>query len=401
MAFWSKWFKKRKDANPNLSVADYLNGYFPSYWQFGEDIYASDVVQQAIFSIVSELSKLDPVHTRNDVVVDGNIQSVLDKPNPLMTTSDFIEKIAWNLLLNSNAFVYPMWEGNNLVALYPLQPTFVDFLQDGFGNIHTKLHFQNGYETTVPYSDLIHVRYKYSVSEFMGGNKEGQPDNKALLDTLKLNDTLLKGLAKSLNMQTAIHGIIKIKTMMNFDDQIAKVKEFEKKLLSNESGILATDIGNEFVPVSNSVQLLDATTLEFIDKKIFRWFGTSIAIVDGDYTPSQYEAFYQKTLEPIIRKLNQAFTKGIFSKREEGFKNKIEFLTDELKFMTKDQKLAYYQRLIDVGGCYINEYRKDFGKRPLKELDGKIMMSLNYINKDEASKYQVGNDGGGNEDGNE
>ena len=98
MAFWNKWFKKKKDANKSLTIADYMNGYYPSYSQFGEDIYASDVVQQAIFSIVNELKKLDPVHIRKnkdlDVQVKGNIQNVLDNPNPLMTTSDLIEKIS-------------------------------------------------------------------------------------------------------------------------------------------------------------------------------------------------------------------------------------------------------------------------------------------------------------------
>ena len=82
------WFKKKAKKQNNLTIADYINGYYPSYSQFGSDIYASDVVQQAIFSIVNELKKLDPVHIRKskglDVQVSGNIQNVLDNPNPLV-----------------------------------------------------------------------------------------------------------------------------------------------------------------------------------------------------------------------------------------------------------------------------------------------------------------------------
>lgn len=394
MAFWNKWFKKKKDANKSLTIADYMNGYYPSYSQFGEDIYASDVVQQSIFSIVNELKKLDPVHIRKnkdlDVQVKGNIQNVLDNPNPLMTTSDLIEKISWNLLLNYNAFIYPLWDGEILTALYPLQPNYVDFLQDEEGKLYIKFRFNNNYEATIPYEDVIHIRYKYSVSEFMGGNKTGQPDNDALLETLKLNDTLLKGLAKSLNIQTSINGIIKIKTMKNTEDQIKDIHEFERKLQSNESGLLSLDVANEYVPISKQVQLLDATTLEFIDKKIFRWFGTSIAIVDGDYTPAQYEAFYQKTLEPIIKSMNEAFTKGLFSKRETGFNNKIRFYTKELVFMNIDQKLQLFTLLSNQGGCFVNEIRVAFGLRPDSELDGVRTQSLNYINADKADKYQVG-----------
>ena len=85
----------------------------PIYSQFGTNIYASDVVQQALKCIVDEIKKLNPMHVRyngNDPVpVKGSVQDVLDEPNPLMTTSEFLEKITWLLLLNYNAFVLPTY----------------------------------------------------------------------------------------------------------------------------------------------------------------------------------------------------------------------------------------------------------------------------------------------------
>lgn len=394
--WWDKIFKK-----PDRTVVywnDVLSGRIPIYTtDFGDNIYASDVVQQAIYSIVSELKKLDPVHVRkigsDFAEVTGNIQNVLDNPNPLMTTSDFIEKVAWTLLLNYNAFIYPLWEGDTLKALYPLQPSEVAFDTDynGTGKTWVQFTFPNGYQGEMPYENVIHLRYKFSVSEFMGGNESGTPDFKPLLDTLKLNDTLLKGLAKSLNMQTSINGIAKIKTMQNKEEQIAKVKEFEEKLQANESGILPLDMQSEYIPITKQVQLLDSTTLEFIDRKILRTWGVSIPIINGDYTKEQYEAFYQKVLEPIVKSFCQAFTKGIFTKHAvQGFNNKIMFYVKELIFMNTDQKLNLFNSLKDFGGCYVNEYRTAFGLRPMKEAEGVRMMSLNYINANDASKYQVG-----------
>lgn len=394
MGLLSKIFKKKENSNGQFLYADYLNGFLPSFSQFGQDIYASDVVQQAIFSIVNELKKLDPVHVRKsgdlETAVEGNIQNVLNNPNPLMTTSDFIEKITWNLFLNCNSFVYPIWNGNTLVALYPLQPIQVDFIEDGAGKLYVKLFFISD-NVTIPYENIIHIRYKYSVSEFMGGDVNGQPDNKALLETLKLNDSLLKGVSKALNMQTTINGIIKLKTMANIDRQKEAIAEFEKKLMSNESGLGVTDLSSDYIHIPKQTNLLDSTTLEFIDKKIFRWFGTSIAIVDGDYTPEQYEAFYQKTLEPIIKSMSEAFTKGLFSRRELGFNNKIRFYSKELIFMNTQQKIELFTLLGNQGGCYVNEVRSAFGLKPIADLNGVRMMSLNYINTDDASQYQLGN----------
>lgn len=400
MAFWDKWFRK-PEKTKKYTWGDILSGIAPIYSNgFGTNIYASDVVQQAIYSIVTELKKLDPVHVRktgnnNDFVsVAGNIQSVLDAPNDLMTTSDFIEKIAWNLLLNYNAFVYPIWDGDTLVALYPLQPSQVDFQQDGTGKIWIIFTFPNGYEGEAAYEDIIHLRYHYSVSEFMGGNEMGQPDFKPLLETLKLNDTLLKGLAKSLNLQTTINGVVKYRTMVNAEDQIAKVQEFERKLQANESGILPIDISADYTPITKQVNLLDATTLEFIDKKILRTFGVSIPIVDGDYTKEQYEAFYQKTLEPIIKSFGEAFTKGIFTKHAaQGFNNKIVFYAKELIFMNTEQKINLFNLLVDSGSCYKNEMRVAFGLKPIDELQGQIATSSNKQNAENNSGNN--NSGGG------
>lgn len=378
-----------------------MSGIAPIYSSgFGENIYASDVVQQALYCIVTEMKKLDPVHVRKNgedmTSVSGSIQGVLDAPNPLMTTSDFIEKFMWQLLLNYNAFIYPIWDGDRLTALYPLQPQRVDFTEDASGKIFVTFAFPNGFEGQVPYDNIIHIRSHYSVSDYMGGNKSGNPDYGALIATLKLNDTLLKGLAKSLNLQTTINGIIKLKTMVNADDQIAKVKEFERKLQANESGILPVDISADYTPIQKQVSLLDATTLKFIDQKILRTFGVSIAIVDGDYTKEQYEAFYQKTLEPIIKSISQAFTKGIFTRHQaQGFDNRIMFYAKELIFMNTSQKLELFTKLGDRGACYENEFRTAFGLRPIPELEGKRMMSLNYIDSDQAAKYQGA---GGGED---
>ena len=408
-SWWKKHFKKT-DKETQILI-DVLSGKTPMYFtEFGENIYASDVVQQAIYSIVTELKKLDPIHVRkiggNLVGVEGNIQEVLDNPNPLMTTSDFIEKIAWTLLLNYNAFIFPVWNGNTLTALYPLQPSEVDFAEDAAGTLFVIFKFPNGYEGQVPYEDVIHLRYRFSVSEFMGGNEWGQPDFKPLLDTLKLNDSLLKGLAKSLHIQTTINGIIKLRTVVGMDEKIKKIEEFSKRLQSNESGFLAVDNIEEFTPITKQVALLDNTVLEFIDKKIARNWGVSRAIMDGDFSAEQLQAFYQKAIEHIVKSWGQAFTKGLFSKRQSnGYKNEIRFLTMELYFMSTGQKLDMVKELSPCGTIDENEKRIIFGMRPKAELNGVRMVSLNYINAADASKYQVGkadennngNGGAGNE----
>lgn len=399
------WLKEKlfKRKPKNSAYADILNGYTPIYSQFGQNIYASDVVQQAVNCIVTELKKLTPLHVRTidgDVQpIKSNIQNVLNAPNEIMTTSDFIEKVIWQLYLNYNSFIVPVYkswtdengvEQRNYTALYPIAPTQVDFLQDVTGTLYVKFTFSSGYETTLKYSDVIHIRHHYSVNEFMGGNEMGQPDNDALLKTLDLNYKLLKNLSKAMSSSCAVNGVVKFKSMIDGGKTEKALAELEEKLRNSESGFLPLDISADFTPIERNIQFVDAETLAFIDGKILRHFGVPLAILTGDYTKAQYEAFYQKTLEPIIIALSQAFTKTLFTQRERSFNNAIKFYPKELIFMSTDQTLEMVRLLGDSGSLYENEKRVAFGMRPLPELVGKRMQSLNYVDVDIAKDYQTG-----------
>ena len=396
MAFWDFFKNKKRE----LTWIKSLNGMAPIFSQFGQDIYASDVVQQAIYCIVSEMKKLTPKHVRksgDDVQpVSGRIQDVLENPNPLMTTSEMIEKIIWQLFLNYNSFVLPTFDDSNtLTGLWPLNPVQVDFLQDTSDQIFVKLRFANDYESTVPYSKIIHLKYRYSVNEFMGGNELGQPDNTALLKTLEINDTLLQGVAKAMKSSFAINGVIKYNTLLDSDKMDANLADLTRRLESNESGFLPLDLKGEFIPFSKEIKLVDKDTLEFIDSKILRHIGVPLPILTGDFTPAQMAAFYQKTLEPLVIGMSQAFTKGIFTPGERSHKNEIQFYPEELMFMNTDQKLEMVRLLGDSGSMYENEKRVCFGLRPLPELVGVRKQSLNYVDVAIAAQYQLN---GGNED---
>ena len=401
------WLKEKlfKRKPKKSAYADMLNGYTPIYSQFGQNIYASDVVQQALNCIVTELKKLTPLHVRTidgDVQpIKSNIQNVLNAPNEIMTTSDFIEKVIWQLYLNYNSFIVPVYkswtDGNgveqrNYTALYPIAPTQVDFLQDVTDTLYVKFTFANGYETTLKYSDVIHIRHHFSVNEFMGGNEMGQPDNDALLKTLDLNYKLLKNLSKAMSSSCAVNGVVKFKSMIDGGKTEKALAELEEKLRNSESGFLPLDISADFTPIERNIQFVDAETLAFIDGKILRHFGVPLAILTGDYTKEQYEAFYQKTLEPIIIALSQAFTKTLFTPREQSFSNAIKFYSKELIFMSTSQKLEMIRLLGDCGDLYENEKRSAFGLRPLPELVGKRMQSLNYVDVGIAKDYQMGGD---------
>ena len=388
-----------------------LNGYSPTYPQFGTNIYMSDAVQQALKCIVDEVKKLIPTHIRMVdsepvPVPESSISAVLADPNPLMTTSEFLEQVTWLLLLNYNAFIVPTyytWTDQNTgqerryyEALYPIKPTQVNFIEDAAGRLYVQFFFANGEQTTLAYDDVIHIKYNYSVNQYMGGNEVGQPDNQALLKTLQLNESLLQGVARAMNASYAVNGIVKYNTLMDDGKTEKALKALEQKLQNSESGFMPLDLKAEFIPLEPRAELVDADTLKFIDEKILRNWGVPLPILTGDYTQAQYNAFYQKTLEPLIITMSQAITKKVFTRREKAFGNMVKLYPKDLIFMSVEQTLEMIEKLAPTGALFENEKRTALGMRPLPELAGKRYMSLNWIDANLASEYQANKISGAN-----
>lgn len=405
MSIFDKLFKR----GPKTKyIAPDLSGWLPMYPQSGAYFYTSDAVQQALKCIVDEIKKLSPAHVRmadsDPVPVRSTIQDVLDNPNELMTTSEFLEKVTWLLLLNYNAFILPVYdvwtdektgaERRYYRALYPVNPSQVNFIEDGAGRLYVQFWFSSGKETTLPYDSVIHIKYNYSVNQYMGGNELGQPNNEALMKTLQMNDELLKGIAKAMKASYAVNGIVKYNTLLDNGKTEAAIREMERQLKNSESGFLGIDLKSEFTPLERKTAIVDEDTLRFIDEKILRNFGVPLDILKGDYDKSQYEAFYQSTLEPLIIAISQAFTKKVFTSREKAFGNRIELYPKELIFMTVSQTLELVNALAPTGALYENEKRTAFGLRPLPELVGKRYMSLNWIEANHAAQYQIGQGAG-------
>jgi HK97 family phage portal protein len=408
-----------KNKDPATEYAKMLSGTMPVFSQFGNNIYASDIVQNCIDIIATECSKLQPKHIyTNAAGIEQIPKSTINRlfkfaPNESMTTSEFIEKSIWLLFMNYNLFIYPTYEtyadsmGNNQVyytGFYPLNPTQVDFVQDASNKIYVKLRFGNGEPYTIPYSEIIHIRKKFSNNEIMGGGLNGQPDNAALLKVLETNDTILQGVSKGIQASYNIRGILKIATMLDTEAQKAERKAFEEKIKTGDSGIMPMDLKSDYIPLSIDPKMIDKDTMEFVDSKVLRWYHISLAILSGNYTDEEYQAFYEQCLEPILIRFGQAFSKCLFSQRELDVGNEIVFYQKDMMYMSTKSKLD----LLNIAGAQglltDNQKLAILGYSPLTDgTGGRRTQSLNYVDTTIATQYQLmtnnknnGNGGNGN-----
>lgn len=365
---------KPKSKN-GLSVAPTMTGFTPMFTDFGNNIYASDIVVESIRCKANEMKKLDPRHIRTkdgkqSVVHDSSIARVLKRPNEMMTTADFLEKVTILLELNKNSYIYPEYywtQGGykHFTGLYPLKPHTVTYKVDAAKKMFIEMTFASGYTVTLPASDVIHWRKDYGVNDYFGGSISGGNDNRGLLDVLNTYDKLCQGVAKAMECSCQVNGIVRVNTYLDDEASEAKRKEFVDKLKNNESGILFSDLKTEYTAMPRDVKLIDAETLKFFHQTIARANGASVPILNGEYTAEQKQAYYERALEADIISLGQAMTKCMLSEREFAHGNEIVLYPSDIIFMSMTHKLEYMKVAVPAGGMSVNEIRRFGGLPPV------------------------------------
>lgn len=358
-----------------------MNGSTPIFSQFGNDIYASDIVQGCIRCIATAIGKCSPRHIKTDEqgmqkTVKGSINRLLHfQPNPFMTTTDFLEKIVYLREMYKNAFIYTTFKEipikeeyvkREYTGFYPLQPIQTTFLENEKGTLFIEFLFANGESYIFPYKDIIHWRKDFGANEFMGGDSTGSAANNAILKLLKTDHTVIESMDNAVRSTTGVRGIVKMVGLFDEEKQKQQRIAFEQKLNAGQSGFLTMDAKSDFIPIQLNPKVLDKDTMEFVEQRILNQYGISMAIYNGDFTEEQYQAFYEKTLENMIISLGRCFSATLFTENELEFGNEIIFYNQGLVYTSMANKIAAVDILSSRGTFTDNQILSVFGYPPLR-----------------------------------
>jgi hypothetical protein len=383
-------FGKPKEIN-NVTSMKMLNGFTPYFNNFSGYAYDSDVVRSAIDAIARNAAKLNAKHVRNANgnvnLPNSNIERLLTiAPNPHMDAYQFLYKVVTQLMVKNNAFVMIDWDKNGTVkGFYPLNASSVEFLEND-KQIFVRFLFLGGQRVVLPYTDIIHLR-----RFFYKNDMYGETSDNALNPTLELINTTNQGIINAVKSSASLRGLLKFQSMLKPDDMKKQRDSFITDYLdvSNNGGIAATDAKADYVPLTNDPKVIDQKTMEFIDDKVFRYYGVSANIIKSTYSEEEWNAFYESVIEPIAIQLSLQFTSKLFSDREQGFGNQIIFESDRLQYASNKTKISLVETLMDRGLISINEGRSIFNMAPV-EGGEKRLVSLNYVDSNIQNDYQMG-----------
>lgn len=353
-----------------------LSGYTPIFTPWQGNPYAADVVRAAVDAIARNAAKLRAKHIRRVngqvIPVGGHIERLLTiRPNPNMNAYDFLYRLVTTLMIDNNAWAYPQWNGTTLEAIWPINCVMAEFLEDDSKTIYVKFYFADGGQVVLPYSDVIHLRRHYYSNDLLGESNE--PIN----STLSVIHTLNESLPQAVKTSASLRGILKFQGLLKEDDIKKNRDRFvqEYMTLQNSGGIAALDGKADYQELKNQPVLINAAHMKELRDEVFRYFGVSEAIVKGDYTEEQWNAFYESTIEPLAIQMSLEFTSKLFTERELGFGNEIVFEANRLQYASIKTKLDL-REMVDRGALTPNEWREamnlapiEGGDKPIRRLD--------------------------------
>lgn len=403
-SLFQKVFGGLKRFTQNFSRLQMLSGYTPVFTPWSGDPYSADDVRAAVDAIARNAAKLKPRHIRRagrDIdPVGGQIERVLQvRPNPNMSAYDFLYKLITTLMLENNAFAYPVWDGTRLEAIWPINCSMAEFIEDASKNIYIKFYFGAGQEVILPYPEVIHLRRHYYKNDMTG------EANSALNSKLDAIHTTNEGIGQAVKTSANLRGLIKYQGMLKDSDIEANRSRFVAQYMTmqNSGGVAALDAKADYIPLNNEPKMVNAAQMKELRDAVYRYFGVNESIIKGDYTDQQWNAFYEGTIEPLAVQLSLEFTSKLFTERERGHGNEIMFEANRLQYTSARTKTEVVKTLMPMGLMSLNEAREIFNLGPVEDGDKRIV-SLNYVNADKADLYQVGELGeqeGDGENGNQ
>jgi len=393
--------------NNQTKYQSWLMNSQPIFTSFGKNIYLSDFVNNAIDRVASEIGKIELKSiVQNDDILqiqnDDITRLFRFKPNPLQTTSDFFANVEWLRRKNCNAFIYPQYQLITLpdgrqfrryTAFYPLKPSAVYIGENNGQAWEIKMDFEDGSSYTLPYADLIHMKWRRGANTVVGGGDDyGQVNDYDIIRTIDALDKTIQGLPKSIEASLQIKGVYNAKTLTD-SFKLGKIREdFESHMSTSKSGIIATDLGGEFTPVRITAPEISDTALKFLKSVIQERYGVSAAILSGDYDGKQHGAFYQTTIEEFIVQFEQAMSACVYSPREHDVGHRVKCYYSKVNYMATEDKKDLSNLAKETGIMTLNQINEMYGIPPFTE-GNRRLQSLNYVNIKDIDAYQKGKAG--------
>jgi hypothetical protein len=334
-------FRRPKAAAEVNHYFKMMDGYTPIFTSYDGGVYEMELTRSCIHTFANHCSKLQP----NVVGADTRgIKTILDgKPNPFMTSAQFLYKAATLYDSKNTCFIAPVLDDfDRLIGYYPVNPAQTEIVEYE-GIPFLRYRFKNGQKAAIElFRCGVVSKYLYN-SDLFG------EDNKALQPTLQLLNMQNQGIAEGIKNSASFRFMAVMNNFAKGKDLAAERKNWVTENLGSDSGGLALFPNNytNVQQIRSDAKVVDAEQMEIIQTRVLNYFGCNEDVLQNKAVGDSWSAFYEGKIEPFSLQLSQALTVMTYTELERKRGNAIHFSANRLQYMTTAEKKEVSTQLFD------------------------------------------------------
>lgn len=368
-------FKKR-----NKNSANYI--HFHSNF----NRIKNDVILSIAHLVGKNLGKLNPLVLKDGVMHNDNILELLQSaPCPYLTAYDFFYKIGYDLIMHGNFYARIIRDNKSRVKGFaPISGDNVSLSSCEDDYIFSYYDRNINQNIQVPYFDIIHIKNSFTDIKFFADSPSQQ-----IQSSMSMLDDTYKGIKNAIINNVSLRGYLHMENSFDEEDMQKTAENFKNAYFTtdNAGGIAVLDNTATFHELNSKTQTVPIEQVEFFKNNILEYFGINNRILRGEYSVEEWTAFYETTIEPIVINMSQEFTNKLY---DVSSHIKIVFDSKRLENATPTLRLNIATALFDRGAITLNEFREILYHSHLDDEGDERYISLNYVNTQDQSEYQVG-----------
>lgn len=345
---FGKW-KAPKAAKEVNSYFKMLNCYTPIFTTFDGGVYEMELTRSCIHTFANHASKLLPTVTGAG---GKNITALLDsKPNPFMTSAQFVYKVATIYDTQNTCFIAPVLDAfDKIIGYYPVNPQQTEIIEVD-GEPWLRYTFRSGDKAAIELSRCgIVSKYLYT-SDIKGES------NAALRPTLQLLATQNQGIAEGIKNSASFRFMATVGNFSKDKDLARERKKWVEDNLGPDAGGLALFPTNytNVQQIQSQAKIVDPEQMTLIQTRVLNYFGCNEDVLQNKTVGDAWSAYYEGKIEPFALQLSQAMTCMTFSKEQQARGNAIVWSANRLQYMTNADKLQVSSQMFDRGILSTND----------------------------------------------
>lgn len=364
MGLWEKLYWPKKQALSGFNARSYatLSESQPISTTFNGEVYEQELIRACIDRFATACSKLDPSYEGSHKNIERIIKTT---PNEVMTWPQFLYRAATLTDTLDTCAIVPSYarDMQTVRGIYPLMyisAEVVEYAGEPWVKFYTIPDDPEPSHTIELRNVCFITRYQFKSDVFGTGLAP-----RATLDLMKAQVEAQKSAIKA---GAKVRWMGQVSSRMDEKELDKKRKRFMESNLSqdNNGGILVYDqTFNSVQQVKNQSYVIDAAEMERIQDNVFSYYGTNKAILQNDYEPNKWAAYYEGKVEPWALQISEGITRMLFTQTQR-LKNHIDFSSSRLQYAAMAEKRNMIRDMVDRGLMTLNEGRRILQMSPVE-----------------------------------